>query len=71
MVCGSRSLDQLRAFWGGNIWFAEFRHGRRSLEDEERWGRQVEVTTDDNISELEDSRVTVAQLEELVEISSV
>ena len=56
-------------------WFAEFRRGRRSLEDEERCGRPSSAVTDENIAAVQamvelDARTTVTQLEREIDISS-
>ena len=46
-------------------WFAEFRRGRKSLDDEAHSGQPVDATTEENVAAVqrmlnEDARVTVA-----------
>ena len=78
-----QSVERLCAAFGDDApsrttvfeWFAEFRRGRRSLDDEVRSGRPVEATTEENVAAVrtiveEDGRMTVAQLEVAIGISS-
>ena len=56
-------------------WFSEFKHGRTSLEDEERSGRPSCATTEEQIAVVralveDDARVTVAQLVQETNLSS-
>jgi len=56
-------------------WFAEFRRGRCSLDDEAPSGRPVATTTEKHVAAVrsmveDDVRVTVAQLEVAIGISS-
>ena len=56
-------------------WFAEFRRGRTSLEDEQRSGRPVSVVDDEKIAGVRqlvkaDARVTCHQIEVSLDLSS-
>ena len=78
-----QSVERLCAAFGDDApscttvfeWFAEFRRGRHSLDDEICSGRPVEATTEENVAAVrtiveEDGRMTVAQLEVAIGISS-
>ena len=78
------SIDRLHAAFGDNApsrtrvfeWFAEFRRGRRSLDNATRSGRPVEVTTEDKVAVVrvmveEDVRMTSAVGENHGDISRI
>ncbi|XP_030745483.1 protein GVQW3-like [Sitophilus oryzae] len=55
------------------FWAAEFKHGRKSLGDDERSGRPKTATTDDNIAKvhqmvLDDRRIKVREIAEVMSI---
>ena len=59
--------DSARSFTTVKFWAAEFKRGRKSLEDDERSGRPKIATTDENIAKvhqmvLDDHRIKVRQI---------
>jgi len=66
--------DSAPSFTTVKFWAAEFKRGRRSLEDDERPGRPKTVTTNDNIAKvhqlvLDDRRIKVREIAEIMKMS--